>query len=386
MRNANRLFLSVSLAGFLASAAWLNLRTVNAAPADDAKPAAKIEPWKPEDIIYAETAQQARISPDAQWLVWVKSTGDKDKDARVSNLILSNLTENKEIPLTRGSDSNGQAEWSPDGQLLAFTSNRARFGAKPDTAPVQIWLINPHGGEPWTLTELARAPQRIAWLDKDTLIFSAEEDPALYEQELKRKKDDSEVVDDADHAAPVRLYKVSVKDKKDHASHHQHRLDRNWAASKDGKYVAAVHEKSLHYTFDQKVPPVAILHNLGDGTEKADIHRRARTPRTDSSLGAGQFRFLCLGTVLHRSEILDCHASSNFISTTSPREERASAAGLGKWIGSGAAATRDGFIAGLAAGAHYETSRFTRTKPGTGGRGNALRSRASNRKISPTSK
>lgn len=124
MRNADRLFLSVLLAGFLASAALLNPRIVNAAPADDAKPAAKIEPWKPEDIIYAETAQQARISPDAQWLVWVKSTGDKDKDARVSNLILSSLTENKEIPLTRGSDSNGQAEWSPDGQLLAFTSNR----------------------------------------------------------------------------------------------------------------------------------------------------------------------------------------------------------------------------------------------------------------------
>src|SRR5580700_5041100 len=61
MHNANRLFLSVLLAGFLASAALQHLRIVNAAPAEDAKPAAKIEPWKPEDIIYAETAQQARI-------------------------------------------------------------------------------------------------------------------------------------------------------------------------------------------------------------------------------------------------------------------------------------------------------------------------------------
>src|SRR5207249_6533954 len=111
--------------------------------ADDTKAPAKIQQWKPEDIIYAEAAQpQPRISPDAKWLVWVKSTGDKDKDARVSNLILSSLTENREIQLTRGSDNNGQPQWSPDGQLLAFTSNRARFGAKPETAPVQIWLIN----------------------------------------------------------------------------------------------------------------------------------------------------------------------------------------------------------------------------------------------------
>jgi dipeptidyl aminopeptidase/acylaminoacyl peptidase len=148
----------------------------SSAPDTPTTSAGKKEPWTPEDVIYAESAApQTRISPDAKWLVWVKSTGDKD--ARVSNLILSSLSESKEIPLTRGSDNNGRPQWSPDSQLIAFTSNRARSGAKPETAPVQIWLINAHGGEPWVLRELPRQPRGTDWIDKDTIISARKKTP-----------------------------------------------------------------------------------------------------------------------------------------------------------------------------------------------------------------
>src|SRR5579863_7369396 len=129
------------------------LRSSHAVRADEVKPAAKKEPWKSEDFIFSESVGQYRISPDAKWLVWVKSAGDKDKDARFSNLYLSSLTETREIDLTRGTDQINQPRWSPDGEKIAFISTRARPKAKPDAAPMQIWLINAHGGEPWPLTE-----------------------------------------------------------------------------------------------------------------------------------------------------------------------------------------------------------------------------------------
>src|ERR1700730_13962498 len=251
--------------------------SAHTARADEAKPPAKKEPWKPEDFIFSDSVGQYRISPDAKWVVWVKSAGDKDKDARISNLYLSSLTETREIALTRGTDQNNQPRWSPNGEKIAFISTRARPKPKPETAPMQIWVIDAHGGEPWPLTELAHAPKQIEWLDKDTLVYSAEEDPALYEQEMKKKKNDSEVVEEAEKQTQVRLYKINVKDNKITRLTTNTDWIESFELSRDMKYAVASHAKSLHYAFDQKVRPAVILHELGNGQEKqvlADLRIR----------------------------------------------------------------------------------------------------------------
>jgi dipeptidyl aminopeptidase/acylaminoacyl peptidase len=341
------------------------LAAFSVSTAGEDKQTSKVSPWKPEDIVYGESVGQFRISPDGKWVAWTKTEADKEKDARVSNLYLSSMTENGEIQLTRGPENSSGFSWSPDSERIAFLSSKPRPQAKPDTDKTQIWLISCRGGEPYPLTELVRAPRQLAWIDKDTILFSAQEDPSANEQAQKKLKDDSEVVDDAEHEPPVRLFKISVKDKK--ITRLTGNLDwiRNWSVSKDGKYVAAIHAKSLHYTFDQKIPPIIILHNLTDATEKQIFTEGRIRPigfewTPDSS---GFYAWAPYST--HPKFLTASIIVLYFYDLASGKGSRVPL----DWengIGSDLAATRDGFVLGLAAGSHFETNRYIRENAGEG--------------------
>jgi dipeptidyl aminopeptidase/acylaminoacyl peptidase len=332
-------------------------------PAADQGQPTNRSPWKSEDLVYAESSGGFRISPDSRWVAWVKGEADREKDKMISNLFLSSLTEDREIPLTRGSNDIFDLSWSPDSESIAFISDKPRALPKPDSDANQIWLISIRGGEAYPLTELAHGPRGVQWLNGDTLIFAAPEAPSAYEQALKKKKDDSQVVDDAGHEPPVRLFKINIKDKKITRLTENMDWIENWSVSKDGKHVVAIHQKSLHYTFDQKVPPVAVLHNLTDGSEKQIF--------TEGRIRPYGFEWL--------------PDSSGFYAwapySTNPRFLTASILLLyyydlsaGKsfpvpldWengIGSDLAATEDGFIIGLAAGHRFETARYARQRMG----------------------
>ncbi|MGD1010468.1 MAG: prolyl oligopeptidase family serine peptidase [Candidatus Aminicenantales bacterium] len=321
---------------------------------------AKMTPWTPEDILTAESSGQWEISPDGKWAVWVKAQMDKEKNGRVSNLFLTNLETKKEIQLTRGTENNGLPKWSPNGEWISFLSTRPLPKPNPDLARSQLWLMSLFGGEPYPLTELAHGILDYEWVDDGTVIFSAQEDPALYEQELRKIKDTTRVVDDVNHEPPVRLFKLAVKDRKVSRLTDNTDFIQAWAVTPDGQHALTVHGQYLSFEWDHKILPKTYVYDLVKGGRK--------------ELFAGQ-RIVPMGVERARD------GSGFYIAapySTDPRFFTASitlvyfydlASGQSvkvdlDWengLGGGLRATPDGFVALLAAGVRLQPARYVKS-------------------------
>jgi dipeptidyl aminopeptidase/acylaminoacyl peptidase len=224
-------------------------------------------PWASDDIVMAEQASDFEISPNGKWVVWVRSTPDKESDRLVSNLVLSSLTGTKEIQLTRGNDGASSPKWSPNGELISFTTSRKSPDISKEAASEQLWLINPFGGEAWRVSNFARAVTDYYWSDTDTIIFSAKETASYYENTIK-KADKSVVIEDETHEPPVRLFKFSIKsgavqrltDNRDRIS--------DFAVSPNGKWAVTVNDQALTYEYDNRIKPLVFLYDLSTGSRQ----------------------------------------------------------------------------------------------------------------------
>jgi dipeptidyl aminopeptidase/acylaminoacyl peptidase len=225
--------------------------------------------WTIDDVILAESISDIQLSPDGRFAVWVHQVPDKDKNEEVANLVRLDLASERETILTRGSESCLRPRWSPDGKRLAFLSTRnAPRGQADDEAKNQVWLMDPTGGEPWPLTDCARGVLHYDWAGPNALLFVAQDDAAA----AKDEKDDAIVVEDEQHEPPARLFRVEASSKK------VTRLteNRDWmealAVAPDGRHAVAIHNRSLRYTYDNKIKPAVVLYDLEAGRHQAIFH------------------------------------------------------------------------------------------------------------------
>ena len=109
----------------------------------------------PVDLFQLEYAADPQISPDGQWVAYVRQWSDAMTDRRYSNIWLVKSDGSLHRPLSTGKFNDDAPRWSPDGKRIAYVSNRS--GSE------QLYVRWMDTGESYPLTNAANAPSAPTW-------------------------------------------------------------------------------------------------------------------------------------------------------------------------------------------------------------------------------
>lgn len=109
----------------------------------------------PADLFKFEYAADPQISPDGQWVAYVRQWQDVMTDRRYSNIWLVKADGSDNRPLTTGKFSESSPRWAPDGKRLAYVTNR--------DGSAQIHIRYMDTGMAYAITSLATSPSGMTW-------------------------------------------------------------------------------------------------------------------------------------------------------------------------------------------------------------------------------
>ncbi|MBK8061623.1 MAG: S9 family peptidase [Gemmatimonadetes bacterium] len=142
-----------------------------------------------DDITKLHALSEARLSPDGQWIAYAVQSNDVTANTTDSDLWLV-AADGRAAPrrLTNNPKRDRSPDWSPDGQRLAFISERAG-------AP-QLFLLPLGGGEAEQVTTLKGAVLSAQWSPDGTqLAVVATQPPSEDEEKAVKGGDDAVTVD-----------------------------------------------------------------------------------------------------------------------------------------------------------------------------------------------
>lgn len=81
-------------------------------------------PMTPEDLYKIKEVSDPQVSPDGKWIAYTISVPDLEDNSFKSDIWLIPATGGEPMQLTRSPESDYSPRWSPDGEKIAFVSNR----------------------------------------------------------------------------------------------------------------------------------------------------------------------------------------------------------------------------------------------------------------------
>jgi len=142
-----------------------------------------------DELLSLKTVGGTQISPDGKWVAYTVTGVDFKSDAFVSQVWLTGTgPDHHPLQLTRGDKSSSNPRWSPNGDWLAFLSNRI-------DDKNQLFVISPDGGEAVQLTKSETPISNFAWSDDGRYIaYTATEPLPQVSKDRKDYLGDYEVV------------------------------------------------------------------------------------------------------------------------------------------------------------------------------------------------
>jgi dipeptidyl aminopeptidase/acylaminoacyl peptidase len=237
---------------------------------------ATAQTWDPEMQLKFKAVGTPRVSPDGKRVVYTvnEAVMTADKSEFVTQIWMANIGTKQNVQLTFGDKSSTNPKWSPDGNWLAFTSNRK-------DNKNNLYLLSLNGGEAEPLTDGKSSVINFAWSpDGRSIAFTMSDAKTDEEEKNDKGKNDWRWIDE--NVKLARLYVLSVQ-KDANGKREPRKLttgnyqveDFDW--SSDGSRIAFGHVKSP-LANDWTTSDVSIVDVAG-----GNITALANTPAAEGS-------------------------------------------------------------------------------------------------------
>jgi dipeptidyl aminopeptidase/acylaminoacyl peptidase len=242
-----------------------------------------------EDLYEIETISDVRLAPNGALVIYTVQRVDQKTEEKYTNLWLVSTKTGNTRQFTSGDQNDTCPRWSPDGNRIAFLSNR---GDKEK--PPQIYLIPVDGGEARPLTTIEGTITEYAWYPDGRRIVCAvrKTDPEKLEAQKDEQKKKLGVVsrhyervfyklDDYGYLPKERLHLWRVNAHSGRAKQltdHPIFDEQNPTWSPDGEWLAFISNRSENPDFDIDAVDLFVMPAAG-----GDI-RKIETPIGEKSM------------------------------------------------------------------------------------------------------